>query len=63
MQFGDVIVFDVANNTNNFNMPFAPFTTINYHKQSSLFGCALLVDETRNTFVWLFETQLECMWG
>lgn len=56
MQFGDVIVFDVAYNTNNFNMPFAPFTTINYHKQSTLFGCTLLADETRNTFVWLFET-------
>lgn len=30
---------------------------------STLFGCALLADETEDTFTWLFETWLECMWG
>ena len=44
-------------------MPFAPFTGLNHHCQSILFGCALLQDETEQTFVWLFETWLQAMWG
>lgn len=35
VQFGVVIVFDVTYNTNNFNLPFAPFTCINHHSQST----------------------------
>ncbi|GAV86504.1 hypothetical protein CFOL_v3_29934 [Cephalotus follicularis] len=44
--FGDVIVFDVTYKTNKFMMPFAPFTGVNHHRQSILFGCALLADES-----------------
>eukprot|EP00257_Ricinus_communis_P019898 XP_015579009.1 protein FAR1-RELATED SEQUENCE 5-like [Ricinus communis] len=44
-------------------MPFAPFTGVNHHKQSLLFGCALLTDETESTFIWLFTTWLEAMSG
>ena len=44
-------------------MPFAPFTGLNHHCQLILFGCALLQDETEQTFVWLFETWLQAMWG
>ena len=43
-------------------MPFAPFTGLNHYCQSILFGCALLQDETE-TFMWLFETWLQAMWG
>ncbi|KAJ6807534.1 protein FAR1-RELATED SEQUENCE 5-like [Iris pallida] len=50
-KFSDVIIFDVTYRTNNFCLPFAPFTGINHHRQSSLFGCALLADETEQTFV------------
>ena len=50
MQFGDVIAFDVTYNTNNFKMPFVPFTGVNHHRESTLFGCALLVDEITSTF-------------
>ncbi|KAL4625426.1 hypothetical protein ACB092_05G024900 [Castanea dentata] len=46
-----------------YDMPFAPFTGLNHHCQSILFGCALLQDETEQTFVWLFETWLQAMWG
>lgn len=35
-------------------MSFAPFTSMNHHLQSILFGVALLEDETMGTFVWLF---------
>ena len=44
-------------------MPFAPFTGLNHHCQLILFGCALLQDETEQTFVWLFETWLQAMWA
>ncbi|XP_077222211.1 protein FAR1-RELATED SEQUENCE 5-like [Tasmannia lanceolata] len=41
-------------------MPFAP---LNHHRQSALFGCALLADKTEETFTWLFEQWLRCMFG
>ncbi|XP_077223960.1 protein FAR1-RELATED SEQUENCE 5-like [Tasmannia lanceolata] len=46
-----------------FKMPFAPFTGVNHHRQSTLFGCALLADEREETFTWLFEQWLTCMFG
>lgn len=51
LQFCDVLVFDVTYKTNKFKMPFAPFTGVNHHLQSSLFGRALLEDETGEIFV------------
>ncbi|XP_061343328.1 protein FAR1-RELATED SEQUENCE 5-like [Gastrolobium bilobum] len=45
-QFGDVITFDTTYRTNKYSMPFAPFTGLNHHLQSILFGCALLQDES-----------------
>ncbi|KAL4607292.1 hypothetical protein ACB092_09G162900 [Castanea dentata] len=33
-----------------YDMPFAPFMELNHHCQSILFGCALLQDETEQTF-------------
>jgi len=59
--FGDVVVFDVTYKTNKFMMPFAPFTGVNHHRQSILFGCALISDETEESFVWLFKEWLKCM--
>ncbi|KAK8945032.1 Protein FAR1-RELATED SEQUENCE 5 [Platanthera zijinensis] len=61
IMFGDVIVFDVAYKTNNLLLPFAPFTGVNHHRQSILLGCALLSDETEETFTWLFQQWLKCM--
>ncbi|XP_077231121.1 protein FAR1-RELATED SEQUENCE 5-like [Tasmannia lanceolata] len=63
LTFSDVIVFDVTYRTNKFRMPFAPFTGVNHHRQSTLFGCALLADEKEETFTWLFEQWLDCMFG
>ncbi|XP_077249076.1 protein FAR1-RELATED SEQUENCE 5-like [Tasmannia lanceolata] len=63
MTFSDVIVFDVTYRTNMYLMPFAPFTRVNHHRQSILFGCALLADETEETFTWLFKQWLQCMHG
>jgi hypothetical protein len=60
MQFLDVVVFDVTYKTNEFKLPFAPFTGVKHHVQSTLFGCSLLADEMQETFVWLFENLLKC---
>ena len=34
--------------------PFAMFVGVNHHKQTIIFGAALLYDETTETFGWLF---------
>ncbi|KAK7266928.1 hypothetical protein RIF29_19589 [Crotalaria pallida] len=36
---------------------------VNHHQQSILFGCALLWDETEESFVWSLKTWLEAMSG
>jgi len=56
-----VVVFDTTYKTNYLNLPFAPFTGVNHHRQSILFGCVFLADEQRDTFVWLFNKWLKCM--
>ncbi|XP_020108789.1 protein FAR1-RELATED SEQUENCE 5-like [Ananas comosus] len=61
--FGDVITFDTTYMTNNYSIPFTPFIGVNHHFQSIFFGCALIRDETANTFCWLFETWIKAMYG
>ncbi|OMP04680.1 hypothetical protein CCACVL1_02146 [Corchorus capsularis] len=61
--FGDAVTFDPTYLTNKYKMPFVPFTGVNHHHQSILFGCAPLWDETEETFVWLLKTWLEAMYG
>ncbi|XP_061375406.1 protein FAR1-RELATED SEQUENCE 5-like [Gastrolobium bilobum] len=61
--FGDFITFDMTYRTNKYALPFGPFVGVNNHLQSILFGCALLKDETEDTFVWLFEEWLRAMNG
>ncbi|XP_012703729.1 protein FAR1-RELATED SEQUENCE 5-like [Setaria italica] len=61
--FGDAVSFDTTFQTNKFEMPFAPFLGTNHHKQTIIFGAALLFDETIPSFVWLFETFLTAMSG
>jgi hypothetical protein len=58
-----LVTFDPTYLTNRYKMPFVPFTGVNHHKQSILFGCALLWDETEESFVWLLSTWLEAMSG
>ena len=58
-----MVVFDITYKTNYLNLPFAPFTGVNHHQQSILFGCALFADEQKDTFVWLFKKWLKCIHG
>ncbi|XP_058071649.1 protein FAR1-RELATED SEQUENCE 5-like [Magnolia sinica] len=61
--FGDVVYFDTKYKMEKYEVPFAPFIGVNHHQQSTLFGCALLFDETESSYVWLFNTWLEAMSG
>nr|KYP55294.1 Protein FAR1-RELATED SEQUENCE 5 [Cajanus cajan] len=61
--FGDTVTFDTTYRSNRYRLPFAPFTGINHHGQPVLFGCALLINESEESFVWLFKTWLEAMSG
>lgn len=59
--FGDAVTLDTVYRVNQYNVPFAPFTGVNNHGQTILFGCALLLDESEATFIWLFKTFLAAM--
>lgn len=61
--FGDTVTFDTAYRTNRYRVPFAPFTGLNHHGHPVLFGCALLLNESESSFIWLFETWLAVMSG
>ncbi|XAR60253.1 hypothetical protein NMG60_11033535 [Bertholletia excelsa] len=59
--FGDAVTLDTRYRVHQCKVPFAPFTGVNHHGQMILFGCALLLDESEATFVWLFRTFLAAM--
>ncbi|XP_050374512.1 protein FAR1-RELATED SEQUENCE 5-like [Argentina anserina] len=59
--FGDVICFDTTFRTNKYDLICAPIVGVNHHWRNVLFGCAFLLDETTESFVWLFETFLDSM--
>ncbi|XP_077241931.1 protein FAR1-RELATED SEQUENCE 5-like [Tasmannia lanceolata] len=62
-KFGDIVSFDTTYRTNVDDMPFAIFTGVNHHRQTILFGAALLCDETETSLSWLFRTWLRAMSG
>jgi hypothetical protein len=59
--FGDLVSFDATYSTNQYNMIFAPFTGVNHHMQSVLFGAAFLANEKIESYEWLFRTFLSAM--
>ncbi|KAK9112376.1 hypothetical protein Scep_019895 [Stephania cephalantha] len=61
--FADTITFDTIYRSNRYRLPFAPFTGVNHHGQPVLFGCALLFNESEESFIWLFRTWLTAMSG
>ncbi|KAM0928042.1 hypothetical protein ACQ4PT_002234 [Festuca glaucescens] len=61
--YGEIICFDTTYSTNKYNMPFAPIIGINGHGRTIVYGCALLKDQTADTFEWLFESFMEVMEG
>ncbi|XP_042944675.1 protein FAR-RED IMPAIRED RESPONSE 1-like [Carya illinoinensis] len=61
--FNDVVTFDTTYLTNQYGMPFALFVGVNHHGQPILLGSGLISSEDTETFMWLFQTWLQCMDG
>ncbi|CAN0923251.1 Protein FAR1-RELATED SEQUENCE 3 [Linum grandiflorum] len=61
--FGDAISFDSKYKVNLYKVPFVPFTGVNHHGQLILFGCAILLDDSEASYVWLLKTFLTAMNG
>ncbi|KAK1681171.1 hypothetical protein QYE76_042019 [Lolium multiflorum] len=61
--YGDCVSFDTTFLTNKYNLPFAPFVGISPHGKTYLFACAFIINETANTFEWLFRMFLLAMCG
>jgi hypothetical protein len=57
--FGDLVSFDATYSTNQYNMIFAPFTTVNHRMQSFFFGGAFPVNEKIESYsrlpLWQWE--------
>lgn len=62
-QFGDTIVFDTEYRSSGFLVPFAFFVGINHHRQPVLLGCALIAEESEESFTWVFQTWVRAMSG
>ncbi|CAK9185624.1 unnamed protein product [Ilex paraguariensis] len=61
--FGDVVAVDRTCLSNKYEIPLLAFVGVNHHGQSVLLGCALLGDETMETYIWLLRAWLTCMLG
>ena len=60
--YGDVLVFDSTFKMNRYGMPFIPFVGLNNHRRTIVFGCAVVSDETKSTYVLLLKTFLKAMY-
>jgi hypothetical protein len=59
--FGDVLAFDTTYKRNRYNKPFVIFSGLNHHGETVIFGCALISDETTETYKWLLNTLSDSM--
>ncbi|KAI5654216.1 hypothetical protein M9H77_31403 [Catharanthus roseus] len=62
-QFGDAIVFDTTYRQSSYTVPLASFVGVNHHRQPVLLGCALVADESEESFTWVFQAWLKAMSG
>ena len=60
-KYKDCVFFDTTFCTNRYNLPFAPIVGINNHTHTVCLGCALLPDETIETFKWVFQQWMLAM--
>ncbi|XP_057731268.1 protein FAR1-RELATED SEQUENCE 5-like [Arachis stenosperma] len=59
--FGDVLAFDSTYRSNKYRKPLVVFSGSNHHKQTSIFGFALLEDEEVRTYRWVLLNLLDVM--
>ncbi|KAK1606457.1 hypothetical protein QYE76_030130 [Lolium multiflorum] len=61
--FGDCITFDTTYKSNKHHLPLAVFVDVNNHLQATIFGVALMGNESEQSFKWVFSRFLECIGG
>ncbi|XP_074568675.1 protein FAR1-RELATED SEQUENCE 5-like isoform X2 [Curcuma longa] len=61
--FGDVVCLDTSYKVLGYGRPLALFSGVNHHKQTVLFGAALLYDESVESWKWLLESFITAMGG
>ncbi|XP_074325044.1 protein FAR1-RELATED SEQUENCE 6-like isoform X2 [Apium graveolens] len=61
--FNDAVFFDNTYLANKYEIPLVAFVGMNHHGQPVLLGCGLLAGETKESYVWLFNTWLTCASG
>ena len=61
--YGDVVGFDTTYRKLDSGRPLGLLVGVNNHKKTTIFGAALLYDETTKSFIWLFRTFLMVMSG
>ncbi|XP_024019304.1 protein FAR1-RELATED SEQUENCE 5-like [Morus notabilis] len=59
--FGDVVAFNTTYRTNKYHKPLLLLVGVNNHWRTIVFGIALLLDETVDTFVWVLQMFLQGM--
>ncbi|KAL6214945.1 hypothetical protein ACLB2K_014377 [Fragaria x ananassa] len=59
--YGDVLIFDSTYKTNMYEKPLVVFVGTNNHRGTVIFGSALLVDETEETYNWVLTAFLASM--
>ncbi|XP_072076720.1 protein FAR1-RELATED SEQUENCE 5-like [Arachis hypogaea] len=53
--FGDVVTFDSTYKKNKYQHPLVIFSRSNNHKQTTIFGFGLVLDETIDSYTWMLE--------
>ncbi|XP_016168430.1 protein FAR-RED ELONGATED HYPOCOTYL 3-like [Arachis ipaensis] len=61
--FGDVLAFDSTYKKNKYKRPVVIFSGSNNHKQTTIFGFGLLLDESVSSYRWMLENLMEIMCG
>ncbi|XP_025625255.1 protein FAR-RED IMPAIRED RESPONSE 1-like [Arachis hypogaea] len=59
--FGNVLAFDTTYRKNKYRRPLVIFSGCNHHRQTCIFGFALVEDEQTATYTWLLQNFLEVM--
>ncbi|KAJ7955185.1 protein FAR1-RELATED SEQUENCE 11-like [Quillaja saponaria] len=61
--FGDAVVFDTTHRLDAYDMLLGIWLGVDNHGMTCFFGCALLLDENRQSFSWALKTFLGFMKG
>nr|XP_025607775.1 protein FAR1-RELATED SEQUENCE 5-like [Arachis hypogaea] len=61
--FGDVLAFDATYKKNKYLCPVVVFSSVNHHNQTVVFESALVIDESKEVYVWLLQQLLAAMKG